>query len=33
LGGIRFMFSDNVGGFAEVGYGLAVGNIGLTMKF
>jgi opacity protein-like surface antigen len=33
LGGLRYMFSDNVGGFVEVGYGLAVANFGLTLKF
>lgn len=33
LGGIRYMFTDKIGGFAEVGYGLAVGNVGLTVKF
>ncbi|NBV90592.1 MAG: hypothetical protein EBR91_00280 [Flavobacteriia bacterium] len=33
LGGIRYMFSDNVGGFVEVGYGLAVANFGLAVKF
>jgi len=33
FGGLRYMFSDHVGGFAELGYGITVGNIGLTLKF
>jgi outer membrane protein W len=30
--GARYMFSDKVGGYAEVGYGLSVANFGLTVK-
>ena len=30
--GARYMFSDNVGGYVEVGYGLSVANFGLTFK-
>jgi opacity protein-like surface antigen len=30
--GGRYMFSDNVGAYAEVGYGLALANFGLTFK-
>ncbi len=30
--GARYMFSDNVGGYVEVGYGLSVANLGLTFK-
>ena len=31
--GARYMFSDNVGGFAEVGYGVSVLQVGLSFKF
>ena len=30
--GARYMFSDKVGGYAEVGYGVSVMNFGLTFK-
>lgn len=30
--GARYMFSDKVGGYAEVGYGLSVANFGLTFR-
>ena len=30
--GARYMFSDKIGGYAEVGYGLSVANFGLTFK-
>lgn len=33
IGGLRYMFSDNIGGFVEVGYGLSLANFGLTIKF
>ena len=31
--GAQYLFSNNVGGFAEVGYGVAALNLGLTFKF
>jgi hypothetical protein len=31
--GARYMFSDNIGGFAEVGYGVAAVQIGASFKF
>jgi opacity protein-like surface antigen len=30
--GARYMFSDKIGAYAEVGYGLSVANFGLTFK-
>lgn len=30
--GARYMFTDNIGAYAEVGYGLSVANFGLTIK-
>jgi opacity protein-like surface antigen len=30
--GARYLFSDRVGAYAEVGYGLSVANFGLTFK-
>ena len=30
--GARYMFSDKIGGYAEVGYGLSVANFGLTFR-
>jgi opacity protein-like surface antigen len=30
--GARYMFSDKLGGYAEVGYGLSVANLGLTFR-
>lgn len=32
LGG-RYMFSDKLGAFAELGYGISTVNVGLTIKF
>ncbi len=32
LGG-RYYFNDKVAAFAELGYGLAILNVGITMKF
>ncbi|MGB0525829.1 MAG: hypothetical protein ACPGJS_22810 [Flammeovirgaceae bacterium] len=29
--GMNYMFSDNIGVFAEVGYGVALANVGLTL--
>ena len=31
--GARYMFTDNLGAYLEVGYGLAVANAGLTLAF
>jgi hypothetical protein len=31
--GARYHFNDNVGVYAELGYGLALMNAGLTFKF
>ncbi|GAB3921593.1 outer membrane beta-barrel protein [Larkinella terrae] len=31
--GSRYMFSEKIGGFAEIGYGVAVLRVGLTAKF
>jgi hypothetical protein len=31
--GARYLFSNNIGGFAEVGYGVAALNLGLSFKF
>jgi hypothetical protein len=31
--GARYMFSDNVGGFAEVGYGVSALQVGASFKF
>jgi len=31
--GARYMFSDKVGAYAELGYGIAVANFGLTFSF
>ena len=31
--GARYMFSDNFGAYAEVGYGLSVANAGITLAF
>jgi outer membrane protein W len=33
FGGARYMFNDNVGAYAEVGYGISVANAGLTLAF
>ncbi len=30
--GARYMFSNNIGGYAEVGYGLSIANFGLTFN-
>jgi opacity protein-like surface antigen len=30
--GARYMFSDKIGGYAEIGYGVSVMNFGLTFK-
>ena len=32
-GGIRYPFSPKIGGFAEIGYGISVLNLGLNAKF
>jgi hypothetical protein len=31
--GARYMFTDNIGAFAELGYGIAYINVGLALKF
>lgn len=31
--GARYMFNDNFGAYAEIGYGLSVANAGLTLAF
>jgi hypothetical protein len=31
--GARYMFSENIGGFAELGYGVSVLKLGLAVKF
>ena len=31
--GMNYLFSDNVGIFAELGYGIAIFNVGLSLKF
>ena len=31
--GARYMFNDNFGAYAELGYGLSVANAGLTLAF
>jgi hypothetical protein len=31
--GARYLFSDKIGGFAEVGYGVSVLRIGMTLSF
>ncbi len=31
--GARYYFSDNLGGFAELGYGVAYLNLGIALKF
>jgi opacity protein-like surface antigen len=31
--GARYMFTDNIGAYAEIGFGLSVANFGLTFKF
>jgi opacity protein-like surface antigen len=31
--GARYMFNDNFGAYAEVGYGLSVANAGITLAF
>lgn len=31
--GARYFFTDNIGAFAEIGYGVAIANLGLTLKF
>jgi hypothetical protein len=31
--GARYMFTDNLGGFAELGYGVALLKLGLAVKF
>ena len=31
--GARYMFSNNIGGFAEVGYGVSVLRVGVSFKF
>jgi len=31
--GARYMFSDHIGGFAEVGYGVAALQVGVSFKF
>ena len=33
FGGLRYMFNDNFGAYAEVGYGYSVFNGGLTLSF
>jgi hypothetical protein len=33
FGGARYMFNDNFGAYAEVGYGLSVANAGITIAF
>ena len=33
FGGGRYMFSENIGAFAELGYSIAVVNVGVTFKF
>ena len=32
-GGIRYPFSEHIGAFAEIGYGVSVLNLGLNAKF
>jgi hypothetical protein len=31
--GARYMFSDNIGGYAELGYGISPLQLGVTLKF
>jgi hypothetical protein len=31
--GSRYMFPDNIGGYAELGYGISILKLGLAVKF
>ena len=33
FGGARYRFTDNIGVFGELGYGISILNIGLNIKF